>query len=131
MGRSRIGWSLSVAAPWCMAFAVLLSITAEAEQEPLERGSAFDRNRMIEADGARNWAILRGIAASCGRNGAPLPIVQARTVAGDPSALAAMSDEIEPNRALKAPLQPLPDVDRRAKSDPLHRHSPDASTRSG
>ena len=25
MGRSRIGWVLSIAAPWCMAFGVLLS----------------------------------------------------------------------------------------------------------
>ena len=78
MGRSRIGWALSVAAPWCMAFAVLLSITAEAEQEPLERGSAFDRNRMIEANGARNRAVLAGSPRAVDEDGAPLPIVQAR-----------------------------------------------------
>ena len=52
-------------------------------------------------------------------DGAPLPIVQARYVAGDPSALAAMSDEIEPNGALKAPPHPFPDVDRAAKGDPF------------
>ena len=104
MGRSRIGWALSVAAPWCMAFAVLLSITAEAEQEPLERGSAFDRNRMIEADGALDRAILGARPQrAVDEDGAPLPIVQARYVTGDPSGLAAMSDEIEPNSALKAP----------------------------
>ncbi len=120
MGRSRIGWALSVAAPWCMAFAVLLSITAEAEQEPLERGSAFDRNRMIEADGARNRAILAARhERAVDEDGAPLPIVQARYVAGDPSGLAAMSDEIEPNTALKGPPQPFPDVDRGAKGDPF------------
>ncbi len=119
MGRSRIGWALSVAAPWCMAFAVLLSITAEAEQEPLERGSAFDRNRMIEADGARNRAVLAGSPRAVDENGAPLPIVQARYVTGDPGGLAALSDEIEPNRALKPSLQPFPDVDRRAKGNPF------------
>ncbi len=120
MGRSRIGWALSVAAPWCMAFAVLLSITAEAEQEPLERGSAFDRNRMIEADGARNRAFpAERHERAVDQDGAPLPIVQARYVAGDASRIAAMSDEIEPNRALKAPPQPFPDVDRGAKGDPF------------
>ncbi len=85
MGRSRIGWAFSVAAPWCMAFAVLLSITAEAEQEPLERGSAFDRNRMIEADGALDRAILAARPQrAVDEDGAPLPIVQARYVTGDP-----------------------------------------------
>ena len=115
MGRSRVGWALSIAAPWCMAFGVLLSITAEAEQEPFQRGSAFDRNRMIETD----LALGAGPQQAVDENGAPLPILQARYVTGDPSALAAMSDEIEPKRALKAPLQPFPDVDRGAKGDPF------------
>src|SRR6516164_9178796 len=120
MGRSRIGWALSIATPWCMAFVVLLSITAEAEQEPLECGSAFDRNRMIEADGARNRAILAARdEQAVDEGGVPLPIVQARYVARDPSGLAAMSDEIEPNRALKAPMLPFPDVDHGAKGDPF------------
>jgi hypothetical protein len=103
-----------------MAFVVLLSITAEAEQEPLECGSAFDRNRMIEADGARNRAILAARdEQAVDEGGVPLPIVQARYVARDPSGLAAMSDEIEPNRALKAPMLPFPDVDHGAKGDPF------------
>src|SRR5580704_13012613 len=115
MGRSRVGWALSIAAPWCMAFGVLLSITAEAEQEPFQRGSAFDRNRMIETE----LALGAGPRQAVDENGAPLPILQARYVTGDPSALAAMSDEIEPKRALKAPPQPFPDVDRGAKGDPF------------
>jgi hypothetical protein len=115
MGRSRVGWALSIAAPWCMAFGVLLSITAEAEQEPFQRGSAFDRNRVIETD----LALGAGPPQAVDENGAPLPILQARYVTGDPSALAAMSDEIEPKRGLKAPPQPFPDVDRGAKGDPF------------
>ena len=120
MGRSRIGWALSVAAPWCMAFAVLLSITAEAEQEPLERGSAFDRNRMIEADGARNRAVLAGSPRAVDENGAPLPIVQARYRHGR-SERALRQCPMRSNRtgALKAPPQPFPDVDRGAKGDPF------------
>jgi hypothetical protein len=98
-----------------MAFGVLLSITAEAEQEPFQRGSAFDRNRVIE----RDLALGAGPQQAVDENGAPLPILQARHVTGDPSALAAMSDEIEPKRALKAPPQPFPDVDRGAKGDPF------------
>jgi len=42
MGRSRLGWVGSAAAPWCVALFFLLSITAEAEQEPTQTKSAFD-----------------------------------------------------------------------------------------
>ena len=52
-------------------------------------------------------------------DGEPLPIVQAHHVAGDRDELAANSEEIEPNRALKRPGPPFPTVDRGAESDPL------------
>jgi hypothetical protein len=120
MGRSRIGWALSVAAPWCVAFAVLVSITAEAEQEPLEFMSAFAPNRLIGASGGLDRAILVGRPPrAVDEDGAPLPIIQARYMVGDPGALAAKSDEIEPNGALKRTGQKFPAVDRRAKGDPL------------
>jgi spore germination cell wall hydrolase CwlJ-like protein len=111
MGRSPTGWAFSVAAPWCVAFAVLLSITAEAEQEPAHRVAT-----MIATGGA---LLAQTPARAVDEDGAPLPIVQARFVAGDPAALAAMSDEIEPNAALKAPPHPFPDVDRAAEGDPF------------
>jgi Cell Wall Hydrolase len=115
MGRSRTGWALSVAAPWCVAFALLLSITAEAEQEPLD-GGFFDRKAMIATEGA---PLALAPPRAVDEDGAPLPIVQARYVAGDPSALAGKTDEIEPNAALKASPHPFPDVDRAAKGDPF------------
>ena len=120
MGRSRIGWALSVAAPWCVALVVLVSITAEAEQEPLEFTSAFDRSQMIGASGGIDPAILaaRPLRA-VDEDGEPLPIVQARYVAGDRDELAADADESEPNEALKRPGQKFPAVDRGAKGDPL------------
>ena len=49
MGRSRLGWAGSVVAPWCLAVGVLLSITAEAGQEPARYGSVADRNGLLEA----------------------------------------------------------------------------------
>ena len=120
MSRSRIGWALSVAAPWCVAFAVLVSITAEAEQEPLDFTSAFARGHMIGASGGFDRAILAGPAPrAVDEDGEPLPIVQARYVVGDPSELKVKSDEIEPNGALKRPGETFPAVDRGAKGDPL------------
>jgi hypothetical protein len=120
MGRSRIRWTLSVAAPWCVAFAVLVSITAEAEQEPVEFASVFAPTRLIEASGGLDRAILAGRPLrTVDEDGAPLPIVQASYTVGDPDELARQSDEIEPNGALKRAGQAFPAVDRGAKGDPL------------
>ena len=119
MGRSRIGWALSVASPWCVAFAVLVSITAEAGQEPTELTSAFARSQLISAP---SRIRLAGAAArplrTVDEDGAPLPIVQARTVVGNPGELAD-EDEGEPNGALKQTRRAFPAIDRGAKGDPI------------
>jgi hypothetical protein len=120
MGRSRIGWALSAAAPWCVAFVVLVSITAEAEQEPLEFMSAFAPTRLIGAPGALDRAILAARPPrAVDEDGEPLPLIQARYVAGSRDELAADADESEPNGTLKRPGQKFPAVDRGAKGDPL------------
>ena len=119
MGRSRIGWALSVAAPWCVAFAVLVSITAEAEQEPTEFTSAFARSQLIGNPGKIGLAHLAARPLrTVDEDGAPLPIIQARYAVGDPDELAA-EDEIEPNGTLKQTGRAFPAVDRGAKGDPL------------
>ena len=75
---------------------------------------------MIGASGGIDPAILaaRPLRA-VDEDGEPLPIVQARYVAGDRDELAADADESEPNGALKRPGQRFPAVDRVAKGDPL------------
>jgi hypothetical protein len=120
MGHSRIGWALSVAAPWCVAFAVLLSITADAGQEPTELTSVFARSQLTGAPGGLDRARLpaRGLRI-VDEDGAPLPIVQARYVVGDPAALAAVQDESEPNGTLKPSGRAFPNVDRGARGDPV------------
>ena len=95
-----------------MGLAVLVSITAEADEEPPAGASRFASSRMIEAAGSLDRALqaarpLRAVNA----DGEPLPILQAR--------LAAASDEIEPNGALKRPPLPFPEVDRDAKGNPF------------
>jgi Cell Wall Hydrolase len=119
MGRSRIGWAVSVAAPWCVAFVVLLSITAEAEQEPTEFASAFARGEATGAPRALAGASAARSLRAVDEDGEPLPLVQARNVAGDRDELAGDSNEIEPNETLKQPGQKFPAVDRGAKGDPV------------
>jgi Cell Wall Hydrolase len=120
MGRSRIRWALSVAAPWCVGFAVLISITAEAEQEPLEFASVFAPARLTDRSAGPDRAILSGRPLRLvGEDGAPLPIVQASYTVGDPDELQARPDEIEPNGGLKPTGRAFPAVDRGAKGDRL------------
>jgi hypothetical protein len=119
MGRSRIGWAVSVAAPWCVAFVVLLSITAEAEQEPTEFASAFTRSEPTGAPGALDGASAARSLRAVDEDGEPLPLVQARNVAGDRDEPAGDSNESEPNETLKQPGQRFPAVDRGAKGDPV------------
>jgi hypothetical protein len=120
MGRSRIGWALSVAAPWCVAFVVLVSITAEAGQEPTELTSAFARNQLMSAPTGLDRPILAGRPPrAVDEDGAPLPIVQARYGVGDPDELATDQDESEPNGTLKPTGRAFPAVDRGAKGDPV------------
>jgi hypothetical protein len=120
MGRSRFGWALSVATPWCVAFAVLLSITAEAEQEPPEFMSAFARGQLgSAASGLDRVNLAARPLRAVDEDGVPLPIVQARNVTGDQDALATDSNGVEPNAALKGTGRPFPAVDRVGKGNPL------------
>ncbi len=118
MGRSRIGWAASAVAPWCLAVA-LLSITAEAGQEPAQNAGVYDRNRLIEAsDPVREAIALARRRQAVDADGMPQPIAEARFLVGGPGDYGA-PDEIEPNRTLKDPATPFPEVDRDAKGDPF------------
>jgi hypothetical protein len=118
MRRSRIGWAASAVAPWCLAVGVLLSITAEAEQERGPFASAFERGRLAEGDTPMNRALA---AAShfeaVGPDGAPAPLVESRLLTGSAGDFDA-ADEIEPNRTLKADADGFPEVERAGKGDP-------------
>ena len=131
VGHSRLAWAGSVAAPWCMAIAVLLSITAEAEQEPAQFTSAFDRRRLIEdMDPVRRALALAAHARAVDEDGAPAPIVQVRFQLGATGGSAA-PDEIEPNRTLKDTHLSFPEVDRELKGDPIVGAGPGFDTQWG
>ena len=102
-----------------MAVVVLVSITAEAEQEPLAFTSAFAPTQLIGAPDGLDGAIDSRPLRAVDEDGEPLPIVQARSIAGHPDERAADGDEREPNGTLKEPDETFPAVDRGAKGDPL------------
>ena len=130
MGRSRMSWALRVAAPWCAALAVLLSITAEAEQEPAGYTRVFARVGLM---GLGRPIIADRPLRAVDEDGQPLPLVEARLVAGDRDGGLADSGEGEPNAALKRPGPTFPAVDRAAVGDralPTQRR-PDATQSCG
>ena len=119
MGRSRIGWAAWSVAPWALAVGVLVSITAEAGQEPARYASAFDRAFLAnQLDPARRAIALAQNQRAVDVDGEPLPLVQARFEVGDAEDFAT-SDEVEPDAALKTQKGPFPTVDRTAKGDPF------------
>ena len=121
MGRSSIGWAASVVAPWCLAVGVLLSITAEAEQEPIQLSGIYDRNRLLaDSDPVRKAIALASRQQAVETDGTPLPLVQMRLFGGDPGDYSSV-DEIDPKAILKVPAEPFPAVDRSAKGRSLHR----------
>ncbi len=116
MARSRFAWAGSAVAPWAIGLGFLVSITAQAGQEPQEWGS-----RVAQSEPDRAASIRQALLAATQALPAPLGAViqPASLTLGDPDALAAIPDEIEPKIAMKAARAGLPEVDRADKSDPF------------
>jgi len=123
MGRSRLAWAGSAVAPWGIALGLLVSITAQAGQEPGWTGSLIARGPRLDRPAPLRQALLAstfglppGIAA---RDGGGEPILDARLAIGGPDELAAIPDDIEPNAAMKQGAGRFPAIDRAGKSDPF------------
>ena len=104
MGRSRLAWVGSTVAPWGIALGFLVSITAQAGQEPGWTGSLVAQEARADRPSPVREAFLASTFA-CRRD--PLrstathPILEASLTLGAPEDLAAIPDEIEPNPAVK------------------------------
>jgi spore germination cell wall hydrolase CwlJ-like protein len=101
MGRSRIAWAGSAAAPWAIALGLLVSITAQADQDPGSAGVSHYPSHFFGADNA------------------PPSLIEARYVVGSAEDLAAIPDEVEPKATFKPDRNVLPEINRQAKGDPF------------
>ena len=103
MGRSRLAWAGSAVAPWGIALGLLVSITAQADQDPASATSGFSRYE-----------------SSFGQAEASAPgLIPVRFSVGSAEELSAAPDEIEPNGVLKPRHSALPAINRTAKGDPF------------
>jgi len=120
MSRSRLAWAGSAVAPWGIALGLLVSITAQADQDPFSAGPGFSRSE-----------------STFGRAGAAPPgLISVRFSVGSAEELSVAPDELEPNSALKPAHSALPAINRTAKGDPFvalrpgfdaHAHPPGAA----
>jgi spore germination cell wall hydrolase CwlJ-like protein len=115
MGRSRLGWACNAIAPWCLAVGVVVSITAEAGQDPARDAGL--------ADSSVRQALLSSTFQLPGRffgqmAGGSLFLDASLTLGADDE-LTMVDDEIDPRMDLKQLGAALPTVDRTGKGDPL------------
>jgi spore germination cell wall hydrolase CwlJ-like protein len=101
MGRSRLAWVGSTVAPWGIALGFLVSITAQAGEEV---GLAPQSLR---------------VSAFAPASGSARPLIEASLTLGSREDLAATSDEIDPNPAVKQDRPAFPAIDRSGKGDPF------------
>jgi spore germination cell wall hydrolase CwlJ-like protein len=114
MGRSRAAWACSAVAPWGIALGLLVSITAQADQEPGIGGSAF----ALSGGFGGNLAD-RQRGSRIGIIEADLVPIPAHFTTGAKADLNSVSDEIEPNNAVKPSRTGFPTINRARKSDPF------------
>jgi len=105
MGRSRIAWVGSTVAPWGIALGMLVSITAQAGQEPGLEG-------LVDHQSLRIAAFIPASASA-------RPIVEASLTLGSREDLSATPDEIDPNPTVKQGRSAFPAIDRTSKGDPF------------
>ena len=126
MVRSRVGWALTVVAPWALAGGLLVSFTAEAGQEASVGGSVSPAARHAELL-PRDLIPARAALSlpAFGLDAAALPLLRSASyVIGDKAELARGPDEIAPRIVLKshvakAPPPPVfPEIERAGKGDP-------------
>jgi spore germination cell wall hydrolase CwlJ-like protein len=115
MGRSRLAWAGSAVAPWGIALGLLVSITAQAGQDPGPAASFATRS----ADGDHASPAREARLFSTFDGGVDGPILEASLTLGTPQDLNAQSDEVEPKAAIKQAGVNFPAVDRAGKGDPF------------
>jgi spore germination cell wall hydrolase CwlJ-like protein len=130
MGRSRIGWALSVVAPWCLGIGIVVSVTADAGQDFVSGASLAPivaRAALQPADLVPRGDILTGNLGMFGSGRGLLR--EARLAIGAPEDFNAIPDEIAPRGDLKIQSRHFPIVDRAHKGDPNVRLRPSFDTK--
>jgi hypothetical protein len=122
MGVARLNWAMGVAAPWLGAAGLLVSFTAEANQElpsgASRRGVSLHAAVMPQEFGPLPGVFGAGGSFSGASTGRGL-LREARLYSGAPALYPDSPDEMEPRADLKKNARNFPEIDRSHKGDPL------------
>jgi spore germination cell wall hydrolase CwlJ-like protein len=123
MGRSRLGWACTAIAPWCLALGLVVSITAEAGQDPSLGVSGVSQALQEVSPSPMRAALLSSGPRLPGnlfdRTAAESLGLEARLTLGSPEDLDAVDDEIDPKMDIKQAKSGPPQIDRSLKGDPF------------
>jgi spore germination cell wall hydrolase CwlJ-like protein len=119
MRRSRLSWACNAIAPWCLGLGLVVSITAQAGQDPTYGGSVAAESASAPIRQALMASSFHlpgdlGVQPAIGP-----PITLASLTLGAPEDLAMVDDEIDPRADLKKTRLQFPMVDRSRKGDPF------------
>jgi hypothetical protein len=121
MGRSRLSWACTAISPWCLGLGLVLSITAQAGQDPaLGAGAVSVAN--VAASPMREAVLSSALQLPSDlldRTKARNLRLEARLTLGSPDDLAAIDDEIDPRADLKRAKADFPKIDRSRRGDPF------------
>lgn len=107
MGSSRVSWAGLTMAPWVLALGMLVTITAQANQDPYLGGRSISSRSAPGIDDA----VFNGA------DGASL--ISARYVVGAADELSTVPDEIDPRKASKGSAWTATEINRTHKGDPF------------
>jgi hypothetical protein len=123
MGRSRLGWACTAIAPWCLGLGLVVSITAEAGQDPSLGISTASQPPAGALLSPMRQVVFASTLQLPGDliDGAPTGSIgrQAKLTLGAPEDLDAVDDEIDPKTDLKHANNVFPEIDRSLKGDPF------------
>jgi hypothetical protein len=118
MGVARLNWAMGVAAPWLGAAGLLVSFTAEANQE-LPSGASRRGASLHAAVMPQDFGPLPGVFGDNGPSSGRGLLREARLYSGAPTLYPDAPDEMQPRADLKKNTRAFPEIDRSHKGDPV------------
>jgi len=118
MRVAGLSWAVSVAAPWLGAAGLLVSFTADANQE-LPSGASRRGASLHAAVMPEDFGRLPGVFGEAGPTSGRGLLREARLYSGAPAAYPDTPDEMQPRADLKKNARNFPEIDRSHKGDPL------------
>lgn len=119
MGRSRVGWAAGVIAPWCVAIGVVVSFTAQADQDTAS-GASLAVLTSFPA-GAPADLVPNALPEPFAFSGLPRrdPIRMASLMVGTPQKFVGPQDEIDPRIVLKRHAGAFPTINQKHRGNPI------------